>query len=203
MSADPVNDFAQRVKKFYYHRAFFCEQLEAKAIDFKAAPLTMPPESYSPLDNFYVDTHTLACAVIDGLSSIWKRLENPPGVGSGNAERFISFLLRLNISEDLRRVATPFLCHFLNERGIERYFSEEVRKRWVAKEDQHLSHTADLDPMIDELRPIYDACTSSHPAPRTRRSSTLTRHLPSSPMQRSSTSFIGTPSYMSFVLPSM
>lgn len=165
MSADPVNDFAQRVKKFYYHRAFFCEQLEAKAIDFKAAPLAMPPDTYSPLDNFYVDTHTLACAVIDGLSSIWKRLENPPGVGSGNAERFISFLLRLNISDDLPRVATPLICHFLDEQGIERPFSEEVRRRWVARENEHLSHQVYSDPYVDDLKRVYDGCRVSSPLP--------------------------------------
>lgn len=77
MSANPVTDFAERVRKFFYYRAAVCEQLDARTIDLLELP-AMPPDDYLPLTGFYSESLMIACAAIDGLSSIWEELPRIP-----------------------------------------------------------------------------------------------------------------------------
>jgi len=169
MSTSRVTDFAERVKKFYYYRAFLCEQLIMRQVKIDATPPDMPPDTYNPLRSFYIDSHVLACATLDGLSSIWKTLENPSGLASGNTARFINFLLQLNADPDLARVGTPFLYYFLNKQGIEEPFrgrllwNEQTQEGWVDLVDLYSSHEVYKDPTVSELKAIYQECHRQNP----------------------------------------
>jgi hypothetical protein len=49
MSKSNVQDFAERVKKFYVHQAFLCEQLLSKQVSITNPAPILPPNSYMPL----------------------------------------------------------------------------------------------------------------------------------------------------------
>ena len=155
MSSSSISDFAQRVKKFYHRRAFLCEQLYTEgAINFVEDSPEMPPEGYEPLRNLYRDAFVLACAVIDGLSSIWEAVQPPPAP-LGNQGRFTTFLSTLNVDSTLDLVCTPFLYHILTKQAIEQPFRDEVFNRWVRRENEYTGHEVYNDPTESVLRNLY------------------------------------------------
>lgn len=156
MSLDPVIDFAEIVKKFFYYRASLCDQLNPKALDSLTLP-QMNPDNYHPLTSLYIESVILACAAIDGLSSIWEELTKNSGASNmGNKDRFTSFLLQLPLRY-MDRVCTAFLYHFLGmpnnaqPRIVERPFRDEVFARYVEK-----GPNPDNDPTFDDLKSLYD-----------------------------------------------
>jgi len=112
LSDNEVQSRADSVKKFYYRRAFLCEQMcdETGAgcrrkISFESEPEDLVPIGWEPLNNLYADSHVLACAALDGLSFWWQVLQK----GSKSDQRYTQFLLELNSNRELNLVSTPFL----------------------------------------------------------------------------------------------
>lgn len=168
MSVNNVQDYADRVKKFYYRRAFLCEQMceERPAgcsprISFESEPEDLPPVIYEPLDNLYVDSHVIACAALDGLSFLWRVLEKGSVTNLRNAEGYTRFLLGLNSREELNLVSTPFLFLSLEKQNIEQPFRELVRQRWGSSWDDHYQgHPTYNDPTIDQLAREYQTVST-------------------------------------------
>lgn len=163
MSVDRIQDYADRVRKFYYRRSFLCEQMcdEASAgcksrISFEQKPEDLPPIDYEPLNKLYVDSHVLACTALDGLSFLWRVLEKGSIAKLRNAEGYTRFLLGLNLSREMNLVSTPFLFLSLEKQNIEQRFRELVRQRWGSSwDDHHQAHPIYNDPTIDDLALEY------------------------------------------------
>jgi hypothetical protein len=156
MLTTPATDLAQRVQKFFYSRALLCEHMHVHNISVASTELDLPPSDYDPFASFFVDTRVLSCAMIDGLSSLWKILA-APNLPDGNQVRFVTFLLEVGAHRDLPRVATPLLCHFLATAGLEELFQAELKRQWVCRETEYQSHQVFRDPLPDELRQLYRA----------------------------------------------
>ncbi len=129
MSVDKIQDYADRVTKFYYRRAFLCEQMceEGPAgckprISFESGPEDLPPNEYEPLSKLYEDSRVLACAALDGLSFLWRVLEKGAVAKLKNEEGYTQFLLGLNSNKTLNLVSTPFLFLSLERQNIEKPF---------------------------------------------------------------------------------
>lgn len=67
-----TQDFAERVKKFYYYRALLCERLIDKAVTIKGHDIDLTPAEFNPFTNFYVDAYVISCAAIEGLEAVSK-----------------------------------------------------------------------------------------------------------------------------------
>ena len=164
MSDNEVQGYADRVKKFYYRRAFLCEQMcdETGAgcrrrIAFESEPEELAPIGWEPLNNLYEDSHVLACAALDGLSFWWQVLQEGSVAKLKNEQRYTQFLLRLNSNTELSLVSTPFLYLSLEKQAIEKPFRELVLQRWGGDwGDDHQIHPSTLDPTVNELKLEYD-----------------------------------------------
>lgn len=164
MSENKVQNYADRVKKFYYRRAFLCEQMCEETPDgcgrkfsFESEPEDLAPIGWEPLNKLYEDSHVLACAALDGLS-FWRLvLEKGPVAKQESEERYTQFLLGLNSNKGLRLVSTPFLYLSLETQAIEQRFRELILQRWGGDwGDDSIVHSATLDPTVDELKLEYD-----------------------------------------------
>jgi hypothetical protein len=164
MSGNKVQDYADRVKKFYYRRAFLCEQMCeetrdgcGRRISFESEPEDLAPNGWEPLNNLYEDSHVLACAALDGLSFWWQVLEKGSVAKQESEERYTQFLLGLNSNKGLNLVSTPFLYLSLETQAIEKPFRELVLQRWVGDwGDDSIGHPSTIDPTVDELKLEYD-----------------------------------------------
>lgn len=164
MSDNKVQGYADRVKKFYYRRAFLCEQMcdETGAgcrrrIAFGSEPEDLAPIGWEPLNNLYEDSHVLACAALDGLSFWWQVLEKGSVAKLKNEQRYTQFLLGLNSNRELNLVSTPFLYLSLDKQAIEKPFRELIRQRWGGGwDDDGQIHSSAADPTVDELKLEYD-----------------------------------------------
>lgn len=164
MSDKGVQGFADRVKKFYYRRAFLCEQMcdETGAgcrrrISFETEPEDLTPIGWEPLNNLYEDSHVLACAALDGLSFWWQVLEKGSVAKLKSEQRYTQFLLGLNSNKELQLVSTPFLYLSLETQAIEKPFRELIMQRWGGDwGDDSIVHSSTLDPTVDELKLEYD-----------------------------------------------
>lgn len=168
-----TKDFAERIRKFYYYRALFCEELISKRLTITDHAVELPPAEFNPSDNFYVDAYVIGCAAIDGLASVWQSINQSQY--SRNRERFIAFLIRSNTQIQMERICTPFLVFFLSKQGIEKPFVQAVESEWLKKRcDQELHRVYD-DPTISELKMVYENCHQEYPI-----SDTLTLKNPDS-----------------------
>jgi len=156
-----AQDFAERVKKFYYYRALLCEQLINKAVTVNGCGIEMPPADFNPFANFYVDTYVISCAAIDGLASIWESVSQRQC--SGNRDRFTAFLIHLDTHSQMERICTPFLVFSLKKHGIEEPFANEVKAKWLENRRERESHRVYADPTVSELKTIYEDCHRQHP----------------------------------------
>lgn len=155
-----VQDFAERVKKFYYYRALLCEQLINNAVTVNGGGIEMPPTEFNPFANFYVDAYVISCAAIDGLASIWESVSQRQF--SGNRHRFTAFLIHLDTHNQMERVCTPFLVFSLRKQGIEEPFSNKVKAKWLENRRERESHRVYADPTVSELKTIYEDCHKQH-----------------------------------------
>jgi hypothetical protein len=168
MSASDIQPTAEEVRRFFQYQALFCEQLSARTV----TAVEIPPELQDSVRlSSYVQSRTVACTALAGLSFIWETLDNPRyPFGGSDTERFICFLLSLKVNKDLARVSTPFLYYALDKRstakpdGVERYFRTELFKKWVEREDEYAQHLVIRDPEQQELRDLYDECERKYPA---------------------------------------
>lgn len=158
MEVNQVRDFADRVKKFYYYKALLCEMLMGGKAGIEGNLIAMPPEDYNPFDNLYTDSYIIGCAALDALSSIWQALNAPIKARTRNQNRFVSFLLYLKVDQDLERVSTPFLNYFLERQRIEEPFRQEMKNRWINNRCERESHRVYCDPIIDEIKVVYENC---------------------------------------------
>lgn len=158
-----TQDFAERVKKFYYYRALLCEKLIDKKVTFTGHGIELPPAEFNPFDNLHADAYVIGCAAIDSLSSIWQSINQSPY--SGSRERFANFLIHLDSRMQMKRVCTPFLVFFLNKQGIEKPFVQEVESKWLNNRCDHESHRVYDDPIILDLEKAYRKCHEEHPIP--------------------------------------
>lgn len=161
-------DFAERVKKFYYYRALLCEQLMDRAVTVNGRGIEMPPANFNPFANFYVDAYVISCAAIDGLASIWESVgqcqcSGNRGQCSGNRDRFTAFLIHLDTHNQMERICTPFLVFSLKKQGIEEPFANEVKAKWLESRRECESHRVYADPTVLELKKIYEDCHRQHP----------------------------------------
>jgi hypothetical protein len=163
MEVNQVRDFADRVKKFYYYKALLCEMLMGGKAGIEGDLIAMPPEDYNPFDNLYTDSYVIGCAALDGLSSIWQPLNAPIKARTSNQKRFVSFLLHLKVDQDLERVSTPFLNYFLERQDIEGPFRQEMKNRWINNRCERESHRVYCDPIIDEIKVVYENCHRHSP----------------------------------------
>jgi hypothetical protein len=156
-----AQDFAKRIKKFYYYRAFLCEQLINRGVTVTDHGIEMPPADFNPFANFYVDAYVIGCASIDGLASIWESISQCQC--SGYRNRFTAFLINLDTRNQMERICTPFLVFFLNKQGIEEPFAQEVKAKWLENRCERESHRVYADPTISELKTVYKNCHRQHP----------------------------------------
>lgn len=163
MEVNQVRDFADRVKKFYYYKALLCEILMGGKAGIEGELIAMPPEDYNPFDNLYTDSYVIGCAALDGLSSIWQALNAPIKATTSNQNRFVPFLLHLKVDQDLERVSTPFLNYFLERQRIEGSFRQEMKNRWINNRCERESHRVYCDPIIDEIKVVYENCHRHSP----------------------------------------
>lgn len=158
-----VQDFAERVKKYYYYRALFCEQLINKAVTVSGSGIEMPPTDFNPFSNFYVDAYVIGCAAIDGLASLWESINQHEF--SGNQERFTTFMTALDDRSQMNRICTPFLVFFLERQGIEKPFTDVVKAKWLTNRRDNESHRVYSDPTCLELKSIYEVCHQKYRIP--------------------------------------
>jgi len=156
-----VQDFAERVKKFYYYRALLCEQLINGLVTVNGRGIEMPPADFDPFANFYVDAYVIGCTAIDGLASIWESISQCQS--SGNRDRFTAFLIHLDTHSQMERICTPFLVFSLKKQGIEQPFANEVKAKWLENRRERQSHSVYADPTVSELKKIYEDCHRQHP----------------------------------------
>jgi hypothetical protein len=156
-----AQDFAERVKKFYYYRALLCEQLINKTVTVNGRGIEMPPADFNPFANFYVDAYVINCAAIDGLASIWESISQCQY--SGNRDRFTAFLIHLDTHNQMERICTPFLVFFLKKQGIEEPFANEVKAKWLENRREREPHRVYADSTVSELKTIYEYCHRQHP----------------------------------------
>lgn len=155
-----AQDFAERVKKFYYYRALLCEQLINRAVTVNGGGIEMPPTDFNPFANFSIDAYVIGCAAIDGLASIWESISQCQC--SGNRDRFTAFLIHLDTHSQIERICTPFLVFSLKKQGIEEPFANEVKAKWLKNRRERESHRVYADPTISELKTIYEECHRQH-----------------------------------------
>jgi hypothetical protein len=155
-----AQDFAERVKKFYYYRAFLCEQLISKEITVNGRSIKMAPEDFNPFENFHIDAYVIGCAAIDGLASIWESISQRKL--SDKQNRFTAFLIHLDIHSRMERICTPFLVFSLKKQGIEEPFAKEIEAKWLKARRECESHPVYADPTISELTTIYEECHRQH-----------------------------------------
>ena len=154
-----VEDFSERVKKFYYARAFLVEHLFDRGINANL-DLDLPPQTYNPLSNLYVDAYTIACASLEGLAYIQASLTNIKSTGS--REKFVTFLINTSVYPYLDRVSTPFLLFSLRQNSIEKPFCDVVEDKWINNRNERESHRIYDDPTIQELEQEYSSCHQSN-----------------------------------------
>ena len=160
-----AQDFAERVKKFYYYRAFLCEQLIDRAVTVNERGMEMPPADFNPFANFYVDAYIISCAAIDGLASIWESVGQCQCQCSGNRDRFTTFLIYLDTRNQMGRICTPFLVFSLKKQRIEEPFANEVKAKWLGNRRERESHRIYADPTVLELKAMYEDCHRKYPIP--------------------------------------
>lgn len=156
-----AQDFAERVKKFYYYRALLCEKLINRAVTINGCGIEMPPMDFDPFANFYIDAYVIGCAAIDGLASIWESISQHQF--SGNRERFTEFLIHLDTRSQMERICTPFLVFSLENQGIEKPFANEVKAKWLRNRNGREFHRVYADPTIPEIKVIYEECHRQQP----------------------------------------
>jgi hypothetical protein len=165
-------DFAERIKKFYYSRALLCEKLIDRKV-IVGGHCIMPPLEYNPLNNFYVDAYIIGCAAIDGLASMWESLSQSQC--QGNGARFTALLIHLDTCDQMNRICTPFLVFFLRKQGIEEPLAQEIEAKWLnnrhERDESHIaygdrvreSHRVYDDPTLSDLISVYEDCHQRHP----------------------------------------
>lgn len=164
-----TQDFAERIKKFYYYRALLCEKLIDRKVTVTGDGIELPPAEFNPFNNFYVDAYVIGFAALDSLASIWQSVNQFKF--SGNRERFTAFLIdldsKMHIDLDskmhMERICTPFLVFFLNKQGIETPFAKEIESKWLNNRSARESHRIYDDPTIPELKTVYTNCHQKHP----------------------------------------
>jgi len=156
-----TQDFAERIKKFYYYRALLCEKLIDRKVTVTGHGIELPPAEFNPFNNFSVDAYVISCAAIDGLASIWQSVSQFQY--SSNRERFAAFLIHLDSRMQMERICTPFLVFFLNKQGIEKPFAQEIESKWLNNRCVRESHRIYADPTISELKTVYTNCHQKHP----------------------------------------
>jgi hypothetical protein len=156
-----VQDFAERVKIFYYYRALLCEQLINRAVTVNGGDISMPLADFDPFANFNVDAYVISCAAIDGLASIWASISQRQSDSGVN--RFTAFLIHLDTHSQMERICTPFLVFFLKKQGLEEPFANEVQAKWLENRREHQSHRVYADPTVSELKTIYEDCHRQYP----------------------------------------
>lgn len=156
-----TQDFAERIKKFYYYRALLCEKLIDRKVTVTGHGIELPPVEFNPFNNFYVDAYVIGCAAIDGLASNWQSVNQFQF--SGNRERFTAFLIHLDSRMQMERICIPFLVFFLNKQGIEKPFAQEIESKWLNNRCARESHRIYADPTIPELKTVYTNCHQKHP----------------------------------------
>lgn len=155
---DPIQDLANRVKKFYYYRALLCEKWLNGDVNIQNIDQyyrNMNPVDYCPFD--ITDAYVIACASIDGLSSIWSSLNQ---LTIRNTERFCSFLVKTQSNPHLERVSTPFLVYYLQKYPFEQSdkLIKEIQYKWMNYQDSHECHRVYEDPSFSELENLYLSC---------------------------------------------
>ena len=158
MENNEVQDFADRVKKYYYCKAELCETLMHKGINIESNLMQMTPVDYNPFDNCHAEAYSIGCAALEGLSSIYQEINQHGTEQEGSKKRFISFLKDLRVSEHLERISTPFLYYCLEKQGIEESFRNEIKKKWIDQKSQSEAHRFYSDPKIDEIKLVYQNC---------------------------------------------
>ena len=156
-----VQDFAERVKKFYYYKALLCEQLINGTVTANGHGMEMSPADFNPFADFYVDAYVISCAAIDGLASIWESISQCQC--SGNRDRFTAFLIHLDTHSQMERICTPFLVFSLKKQKIEDPFANEVKAKWLENRRERESHRVYADPTVSELKTIYEKCHRQYP----------------------------------------
>lgn len=175
MSLDRATDFADRVKKFFYHRAHLAEQMcDETSADCKNSlkigieARALAPNDYEPLNNLYYDSRIIALIAIEGLAAHWETVDIIPRGGnySGRYQaRFSDFLVHLGFDDRLPRVCTPVLTYTLEQRGLEDHFRQTVYDRWVRQADDHIMHSVRTDPSIVDLEALYGQCKGEQRQP--------------------------------------
>lgn len=155
-----AQDFAARVKKFYYYRAFLCGQLINRGVTVNGRSIKMPPEDFNPFVNFHIEAYVIGCAAIDGLASLWESISQREF--SGNRDRFTAFLVHLDTHSQMERICTPFLFFSLKRQGIEEPFANDVEAKWLKTRHKRESHPVYADPTILEVTRIYEECHRQH-----------------------------------------
>ena len=172
-------DFAERIKKFYYYRALLCESLIDRKVTVGGHGIDMPPVEFNPFNNFYVDAYIIACAAVDGLASMWQSLNQSQCQGKsqykGNAERFAALLIHLDKHKQMDLVCTPFLVFFLRKHEIEEPFAQEIEAKWLKnrheRDESHIdygdrereSHRVYEDPTLPDLISVYKNFHQQYP----------------------------------------
>jgi hypothetical protein len=179
MSSDDVTDLADRVKKFFYRRAFLAERMcdENNAgcrsrLTIAGEPELLPPDIYEPLDNLYYESRIVALVAIEALATHWEWIEVIPtrhSYGGRYRARFSDFLKQLGFDDRLPRVCTPLLVYTLEQLGLEDHFRRIVFEKWVNQRDEGTNHPVGADPSIDDLNDLHDQCMRDTPQPPTKR----------------------------------
>ncbi len=155
---DPIQDLANRVKKFYYYRALFCEQWlvgDVKIQNIDEDYSNMKPIDYHPFN--FTDTYVMACAAIDGLSSIWSSLSEPK---TSDNNRFVNFLIQANSNPCLERISSPFLVYYLQKYPFveSNRLVIEIKNKWINNKDINECHRVYADPFFKDIENVYRSC---------------------------------------------